>query len=177
MALGSRRSPSRLTKNDIMKTLLILRHAKAEHFNEDGDKARRLTERGQKDAEHVGEMIAEKFGVVGVVISSDAVRASQTAQIAAQAEEYDDVIVLHPEMYGANVETLFEVVRTIPEDIDSALVVGHNPALEEFCADLCDQPVTNSGLPTCGFAHIELPDGWTSAEQSIGTLKSVWTPK
>ena len=68
-----------------MKTLLIMRHGKAEDDSPDGDKGRRLTPKGERDAAFIGGRMAARFGGPDWVVASDAVRARQTAEIAANA--------------------------------------------------------------------------------------------
>ena len=45
-----------------MKTLLLLRHGKAEGHSPTGDKGRRLTPKGERDAALVGERVAARLG-------------------------------------------------------------------------------------------------------------------
>ena len=68
-----------------MKTLIILRHGKAVDVLVSGDKRRELTERGMRDAEAMGKLIGSEVGVPDLIVSSDATRARQTAEISGEA--------------------------------------------------------------------------------------------
>ena len=59
-----------------MRTLILLRHAKTESFNINGDKARELTERGRNDAANTG--MALRADNVQHVLCSSSMRTRQT---------------------------------------------------------------------------------------------------
>ncbi len=63
--------------------LLLLRHAEAED-HAPTDHLRRLTEKGQRQAESVGEYLSEHGVKVDVVLSSPALRTMETAEIVAK---------------------------------------------------------------------------------------------
>jgi phosphohistidine phosphatase len=160
-----------------MKTLLILRHGKAQPYNDESDKSRSLADRGVKDAKRMGELIAEMVGTIDAIVSSDAARAAETARLAAQGAGYTKKIQFNPDMYGASSHALLGVVRSTAHDVETLLLVGHNPGLEELCADISGKSITECTLPTCGLARIELPGTWKEASIDSGTLKGLWTPK
>jgi phosphohistidine phosphatase len=160
-----------------MKTLVLLRHGKAESYNEDGDKHRVLTDRGVRDAERMGNLIGQLFGGVDTVVSSDADRAVQTAKIAARAAGYIGTIQYLPEIYGASAHTLAHIVRQLSGDLHTTLLIGHNPGFEEFCSDLTGESIADCRLPTCGMARVDLPDHWKNAANSSGKLAGLWSPK
>src|SRR5215211_6152340 len=77
-----------------MKSLLILRHAKTQSDAPAGDHARELTERGHRNAETMGAYIKNLTGTPDLIITSDATRARQTAEIVASAGNRDQGIRL-----------------------------------------------------------------------------------
>src|SRR5213596_3467720 len=84
-----------------MKTLLVLRHAKAQPDSPLGDWSRDLAERGRRDAPVMGELIRERIGRPDAIVSSDAHRAKQTAELAAEAIGFDAQIVFDHAVYDA----------------------------------------------------------------------------
>ena len=71
-----------------MKTLLLLRHAKAENAAPGAsDINRSLNERGKKEAQAIGTFIRKQNLSVELVLSSPAVRARQTAELVLSAAE------------------------------------------------------------------------------------------
>ncbi len=161
-----------------MKTLLILRHAKAQPDAPRGDWARELTKRGRRDAATVGDWVRGSAGRPDAVVASDAQRARQTAEIVAEAVGFDAALTLEPEIYGAGVATLLRVVRGLPDEAACVLLVGHNPGLEELTAVLADADVAEVRLPTAALAHLELSVGrWREVGAGRGRLRGISTPR
>ena len=115
-----------------MKTLLILRHAKAENDAPKGDEKRALTKRGEREAADIARQIEAAVGVPDAIVSSDAKRARQTAKIVADSLDYSDKVDTKKSIYAADVDTLLRVVRKLPGSADCVLLVGHNPGFEEL---------------------------------------------
>ena len=98
-----------------MKTLLILRHAKTQSDAPAGDHARELTERGHRNAAAMGAYIQNLIGTPDAIITSDATRARQTAEIVAGFLGFTAPLTTEPRIYAADPDTLLAVVRGIPE--------------------------------------------------------------
>src|ERR671917_2472983 len=107
-----------------MKTLLVLRHAKTQSDAPAGDHARELTERGHRNAEAMGTYIRDRTGTPDAIMTSDATRARQTAEIVARAVDFSGPLTVEPLIYAAGLNTLLAVVRRIPDEVRSALIVG-----------------------------------------------------
>jgi phosphohistidine phosphatase len=160
-----------------MKTLLILRHAKAQPDAPHGDKARELTARGRRNAAAIGEHLHGLIGRPDAVVTSDARRAHQTAQIVAEACEFTAPLTLEPRLYGADPETLLATIGTLPDSAESVLLVGHNPGLEWLSAALADQD-SEVRLPTAGLANLELEIArWSEVRPGIGRWRGLTTPR
>jgi phosphohistidine phosphatase len=161
-----------------MKTLIILRHGKAVDILISGDKRRELTERGLRDAEAMGRLIGSEVGVPDLIVSSDATRARQTAEIAGEAAGYKGEITYEPAIYDAGVDTLVRVVRALPDSADYVILVGHNPGFERLSADLAADGAEPPRLPTSGFAHLQFKaTHWHNVRPGAGTLVAVHWPK
>ena len=119
-----------------MKTLLILRHAKTQSDAPAGDHARELTERGHRNAAAMGAYIHNLTGTPDAIITSDATRARQTAEIVATAVDFAAPLTVEPRIYAADLDTLLAVVRRIPDEVHTAIIVGHNPGFEELAEAL-----------------------------------------
>src|SRR5690349_24781128 len=105
-----------------MKTMLILRHAKAEQNATRGDRARTLTKRGRRDAAAMGAHVADTTGRPDAIVSSDAKRAQETADAIAAAVDFGDGVTIEPRLYDADVSTLVAVVRALPDAADSRVL-------------------------------------------------------
>lgn len=160
-----------------MKTLLILRHAKSSWKDDTlPDHDRPLNRRGQGDAPEVGKRLRNEDLIPDVVLSSSARRAHQTAEAVVDECGCTGEIQLSAELYGGGPEAYLEALRNLPGSVDCALVVGHNPDLEELVDILTGESVR---LPTAGLAHLELDiQDWQDLnDEEQGKLINLWTPR
>jgi phosphohistidine phosphatase len=161
-----------------MRTLLILRHAKTQSDAPAGDHARELTERGHRNAAAMGAYIHNLTGTPDAIITSDATRARQTAEIVATAVDFTGPLAVEPRIYAAGLDTLLAVVRRIPDEVQSALIIGHNPGFEELAEALAANQDEEIRLPTSGLALIEFDvEKWDAARTDTGRLVKVATPR
>jgi phosphohistidine phosphatase len=161
-----------------MKTLLVLRHAKSSWSDATlDDQKRPLNKRGRRDAPRMGALVHRLRLTPDVIISSDAVRARLTAEAVAEAAHYAGRILLDQRLYMASAADILAVLRTVQQSkAEIAMIVGHNPGLEELIAQLTGLP---QDLPTAALAQIVLPiDRWRDLKLSThGTLMRHWRPK
>ena len=161
-----------------MKTLLILRHAKAQPDAPHGDFARNLTDRGRRNASAMGDEIEKLVGRPDAIVTSDAQRARQTAELAAEAIGFEEPISLEHAIYGGGLPDLIDVVRALPESAATVVIVGHNPGFEALAVDLAGVDASEVRLPTAGLAHLELAIArWGDASAGCGRLRAIHTPK
>jgi len=161
----------------LVKTLLLLRHGKAESYNADSDRERMLTGRGARDASSVGEWLADGGLLPDLVIASDAARARQTANLAAEAMHYDSPIAHNSALYGASLETLLNIVRDLPDQSDRALLVGHNPGFEELAHCLAASAPPFGAMPTAGIVALRFDsDQWSNISEQSGDVVGYFAP-
>lgn len=112
-----------------MLELMLLRHAKSDwdaQYNSDKD--RPLNGRGVRSARAVGEFLQQVDGVPDLVLSSPAVRARTTVELAAEAGSWPTPIRIVPSLYSGGPGDLLEAVRLAPAAV-RLLVVGHEPTM------------------------------------------------
>ena len=161
-----------------MKTLTLLRHAKStwdDPVARDFD--RPLNKRGRRAAHAVGVEMRAKDLAFDCAIASPAVRVIETLADVEEAfgskidPQYDQ------RLYLASPDTLLQLIREIPDEVGSLLVVGHNPGLEQLVL-LLTRP-SRDGLrdqvevkyPTATLAEISLPvERWMDVREGAGTL-------
>ena len=158
-----------------MKTLLLLRHAKSSWGDSSAkDFDRTLAPRGIADAPRIGRALQLKGPLPDLILSSPAVRATQTVEAVVKAAglvspQFDDTI------YGASKAELLEIVRHIPDGSSCAMLVGHNPGFEELVSRLTD---TSQEMPTAALACVELDcERWSDVDYGAGKLAWLITPK
>lgn len=160
-----------------MKTLLVMRHAKSSWDNPDlADHDRPLNARGRHDAPVMGEKLADAGLRPDRVLASDATRAVQTAQAVATSCGYRGHVECFSSLYAAPPAAYLEALAKLPDDVQTALVVGHNPGLEELVQQLCRR---SQAMPTAAIAQVKLSvDRWEDVATSRqGELVKFWKPK
>ena len=160
-----------------MKTLLILRHAKSDWGNSQlSDHDRPLNDRGKDDAPRMGIWLKQKKMVPELIISSTAERALTTAELVAQACEFEGELRTTKDFYLAGPPTYIETLNELPDSYERVMVVGHNPGMEELVSLLTDK---DRPLTTANVAVVELPIvSWHELTIfSDGRLKHHWRPK
>ena len=160
-----------------MRTLLILRHGKAENKGKETtatDHPRALTGRGRSEAAEMGRRMAAQGVQPDLIVTSDARRAYQTATLAATELPEAAPIRLDPDVYYSGLDTLLAVVRRQPDDADCIVLVGHNPGFEDLTSALTGQQVA---LPTGALACVTFAaDAWSAVQERSGTLAWLATP-
>ena len=114
--------------------LILWRHAEA--VDDIPDSARRLTGKGEKQAEKMAVFLSSHLPPAVRILVSPAKRAQQTALALTK-----DFIIEPNIAPGASPEALLQVANW-PESEESVLIVGHQPALGGVAARLL------SNLPT-----------------------------
>jgi phosphohistidine phosphatase len=161
-----------------MKTLVLVRHAKAQRDALAGDHARALSDRGLRNAAAIGAYLRTVIGAPDTVITSDATRALRTAEIVANEVGVSAPITIEPRIYGANVATLINVVRAIPDGATTVVLVGHNPGFEDLTEALAGLPAGAVRLPTAGVAILNFDAArWATMQAGSGRVREVATPR
>lgn len=159
-----------------MKTLLVLRHAKAAHPESGSDHDRPLTERGCRNAAEAGTVLARHAQAVGRILSSTSVRTRQTVEHLLPASGLTCASVFDRELYHASVPQLLSVIQAVPEDCSTVLLVGHNPGLSELVSVLTGWIPS---FPTAALVQVDLDiDTWGEiSEQTRGQRQWLFNPK
>lgn len=124
-------------------TLYIVRHAKAEDraiFMADHD--RQLTSDGVMAAARMGRYLKGKSILPGVIISSTAPRAKDTAKVIAEQIDYDlTTIDLDEKLFDGGPKAYLAAINKLPDIIQTAMIVGHNPDVSYLAEFLTHQRV------------------------------------
>lgn len=163
------------------RRLVLIRHAKAG----DGavDHERPLAARGHSDATDIGRWLADRGIEPDRVVVSTARRTRQTwalvcAELASPSEpEFDERI------YYNIVDDLLDVVRETPAARNTVVLVGHNPAVQEFAIFLDDgagdaeiRRRVHGKFPTSAVAIIDFDGGWGELDTGAGPLTAYGDP-
>ncbi len=149
-----------------MKTLILMRHAKSDYPDDVPDIDRPLAVRGERDAAAAGVWLAAAFPVIDEVVVSPARRARDTwarcaPRLDAREVREDSRIYDH---WGS---CLPDVVAAIHPGAETALIIGHNPGIEEYAErlagaeDSAARARMKRKFPTSGIAIIGIrADQW-----------------
>jgi phosphohistidine phosphatase len=168
-----------------MTVLTIMRHAKSSW---DGpglaDFDRPLNDRGRKAARRIGRELKRRRMRFDQVIASPAVRVRETLQEVAEGYGDSFDIRFDPRIYAATAQTLFDLIRHIPERVHAPLLVGHNPTLQQLVLELTSgderglRARVEDKFPTAAVAMIELPAvRWDEVELNSGTIRELILPR
>lgn len=158
-----------------MKTLFLLRHAKAENLAPgSNDLDRTLKEAGRTQAKELGTFLRQQHLKLDWVVCSTAVRARETTEIVLASAEITAAANYAQAIYEADSTMLLQLISQIENSANSVLVVGHNPGIEELV-----QLLTNHSeqMSTCTLAKISLDtDEWSRVSEGSGTLEQLVRP-
>ena len=159
-----------------VKTLLLLRHAKSSwDDNTLRDFDRPLNKRGLKAAPMVGGMMRKRKLRPELVLSSPAERAKETTRLVCEAAGLIAVARYDDGIYEASARRLLEIVSRIEDAVNTAMLVGHNPGLEESLGVLTGEP---HRMTTASLACIELSiERWNEVTSGTGKLQWILKPK
>ena len=143
------------------KTLIIMRHAKSSWDNPGlADYDRPLNKRGLRDASRMAQWLSESELIPDQVIASAACRANQTASIVTNELALETEIFETRDLYLSDYDAYLEQVSYLPNDVETVLVIGHNPTMESLVYLLSGESVS---MPTAAIAVIQLPiDTWSN---------------
>ncbi|GLX05798.1 histidine phosphatase family protein [Microbispora sp. NBRC 16548] len=153
-----------------VRTLVVVRHAKAGHAPGLPDSERPLTPGGERDARAAGEEIRRLVpgltsGLTpGLVLCSPSVRTRRTAELLG----LDAPVEIERDIYEAYPDDLLGVLRRTDGEIASVVLVGHNPGVHELVAALTDARL--DGFPPGAYAVIELDVPWEDVAPGTGRL-------
>ncbi len=144
-----------------MKTLFILRHAKSSWKDLSlSDHDRPLNKRGIHNAPFIASVLLKTGYPIEKIMSSSAKRAYETANYFAEALQIEpEDVVLNKKLYEASAMKIGSAILNLPAEINSALIVGHNPGLEEFLREYTSWD--EEYLPTCGLVGLRFEGEWS----------------
>ena len=159
------------------RTLLLLRHAKAEYPDGVADHDRPLAPRGVREAGLAGDWIRANTAGVDAVLCSTATRTRQTLartglDVDAATVEYDD------DLYDTTPGTVIRLVNAVDADVTTLLVVGHEPTMSALALGLAapghgDPAVAeeiSAKFPTSSIAVLRTDRPWSRLEPGSATL-------
>jgi phosphohistidine phosphatase len=163
------------------RRLVLVRHAQAGDAATDRD--RPLTEHGQQQAAAVGEWLARTGIAPDRVLISPALRTRQTWERARAALACAPEPGVEERIYDNTVDGLVEVIRESPEDVQTLVLVAHNPAVGMLASELDDgegsepaQQTLAAGFPPASVALFGVATPFAVLGPGQATLLEVVVP-
>lgn len=151
----------------VTRTLVLLRHAKSAWPEGFDDAERPLGDRGRRDAPAAGRWLREHVPDIGCVVCSPATRTTQTWHLAKAELGATPEFRTEPRIYAATVRDLLTVIHGLPDEVQTAMLVGHNPGLTELVWELSR---SEFGLKTAGIAVLRGEGEWVEVAPHWATL-------
>jgi phosphohistidine phosphatase len=166
------------------KHLFVLRHAKSS-WEEPGldDHERPLAPRGRRAVKVLAEHF-ETHGIdPGLILCSSSRRTRETLEGIGLGGE----AVIEEELYAASPAQLVERLRHIPDEVESAMVIGHNPAMQVLVLHLAGAgrsesngsqlPEVQRKFPTGACATLTFDGEWSELRPGAARLEAFIRPK
>jgi phosphohistidine phosphatase len=120
---------------DTCHTLVLFRHAKSA-WPDMADHDRPLARRGIKAAPIMGRWLRDAGLVPDQVLCSTARRARETWQLAQPGLAATPPVTFDRGIYEGTAADLLDLIRQVPAETGTLLLVGHNPAIEDLALTL-----------------------------------------
>lgn len=158
-----------------MRRLILFRHGKSDwHAPSGSDHDRPLNRRGTAAAETMGRVLTRAGLVPDHVITSSAVRARTTLELARSAGGWGSTIEESGTLYGTTAGGALSVAAEAPADVESLMLVGHEPTWSDLAHHLTGGYVT---VKTATVIGIDLPiDSWRHVD-TRGSLAFLFQPR
>ena len=161
------------------RTLVLMRHAKSSWTTDQPDFRRPLNARGVKDATAAGDILSRY--PIGAVRASAATRTRETWQNAVEGGARCTDVQFLDDLYGAWPDRVLDVVRQLPEQVNTAVILGHEPTMSEVLHEVVSRWQFAGGppdaFPTCTMAFIEFKKPWADLTSGHGRLVRFESPR
>lgn len=165
-----------------MGTLLLLRHAKSSWADPSlADVERPLAPRGEKAARAIARYLLEKRVRPELVLCSTSHRTRQTFEAIEPSLGRDVAVEYEQELYGASEDELLARIRRVPPEVDTLLMIGHNPGMQDLALLLAGGGARLDRLrekfPTAALATLATADGWAGLKAGGAELVDYVVPR
>jgi phosphohistidine phosphatase len=163
-----------------MKRLYLLRHAKSSWKDTSlPDHDRPLNGRGRRAAKAIARHMREHGIEPELVLCSTARRARETLE---RIEQDTGAVHVEPDLYAASAHALLERLRSVPDEVESVLLIGHNPGLQDLALELARPSNAADELaakyPTAALATLAFEaSSWRELDRGMAELVELVRPR
>lgn len=168
--------------DNTVRELLVYRHGHARQKGADTDFERELRDKGKRNAQRIGVWLEQHKLLPDHVLTSPAIRAKNTAEKTCKTAGLGSSIISPVDrLYRADGAALLLELRQLPQDAKRAMLVGHNPALEQLLLDISRDPVPENEkggiLTPASLAWLKLDCSWEELGSATAELVEIVDPK
>jgi phosphohistidine phosphatase len=158
-----------------MKYLILIRHGKSSWDEPVHDSLRQLTTKGIQNSIKIANQTTHLIYPKTEIWSSFASRAVQTAKLFVETWNLPiDSIQIKKELYTFDGYQLEEIVKSISNNCENAILFGHNNAITDFVNKFGDIFIDN--VPTSGFVSLTFDsNSWSSITK--GKTNAILVPR
>ena len=155
------------------RTLILLRHAKSDWSGDEADIDRPLGKRGRRQAPDAGRWLSASNYTIDLAVVSPAARARSTWDLVSAELDAPPETLIDDRVYTDSESGLLGVVRGLPDDAETVVLVGHNPGLEDLVSRLTGE---STPMPTAALAVIGVTGSWSTAGHESAALRAAGRP-
>ena len=115
-----------------MKILYLLRHAEAESKISKEDHNRALTENGESQARSLSKRLNGTKNLFDKILCSSSRRTKKTCSILLEELDISIKPQIKQSLYNPSIEDFLANIEQLEDNINSVLIVSHNPAISDF---------------------------------------------
>ncbi|MDX1887315.1 histidine phosphatase family protein [Mycolicibacterium sp. 120270] len=163
------------------RTLLLMRHAKSDYPTGVTDHERPLAARGEREAELAGDWLRAHTPSVDAVLCSSATRTRETLALT----RIDAPATFVDRLYDATPGAVIEEINGVDADVETLLVIGHEPAMSSVALGLATADGSNktaadhisTKFPTSAIAVLRTAEPWEALTLSSAALVTFHVPR
>ena len=164
------------------KTLYLLRHAKSSRESPtSSDHDRQLAPRGRRASQHMAEHLRAQGIAPDIVLCSSASRTQETLELIRAGFSREVRVEIEPGLYGAGTGELLERVRTVGRDVESVMLIGHNPGMQQLTVSLAGHgkrlDAVRGKFPTAALATLTFAGSWDELAPKAAELVAFVRPR
>ena len=164
------------------KTLYLLRHAKSSWEDPTlADHDRPLAPRGRRASKTIANYLRRQPSTPRLVLCSSSERTRETLKRISAGLRGVVEVRIEERLYRASAGGLLERLQGVDGRLDSVMLIGHYPAVQELALSLAGGGVDNRRLaekfPTAGLATLAFRGSWDELAPGAAELVAFVTPK
>lgn len=173
--MSGKRDPER-------RHIVLIRHAKSSWDDPSlADHDRPLSKRGRKALSRLRAHLDTLGLRADVVMCSSSVRTRETLDGMRPALGRKARVVSDSVLYGADAEQLLSELRRLDKDVDTVILIGHNPGIADLVDVLAGDRATGRAVldtfPTAAVAVLSMAGPWDALQPGTASLESFWAPR